>query len=347
MITVKRPCWIVFLVVWGILAVGCGQLADRRSYAQEDLSPPMLMEVYSRSNRAVVLEFDEPVKSLAGVSITPELGFSEPVISGMEVVLPCEKDMAPGTKYAVEGTVEDHRENTMTFLYPFYGYNPTPPQIVINEVTPQGSSSRPDMVELHVKTGGNMAGICFTEGTSDIWSGRLIFPEFLVSAGEYILIHCRPEGIPEEVDEVEDSDSSGGRHVHAEARDFWLPDGDGLSGNNGVLALYSYPGGPIIDGFMYSNRTSQSDDKYRGFGSRKMMEMVDQLYLQGGWSGIGEMLAPEDAVDPEDSTATRSICRSPDGGDTDSKDDWFIVATGEASFGEKNSNVYYSVHNSP
>ena len=320
---------------------GCGQLPDHRKYGSEDLKPPVLLNLYPRDASTVVVQFDEPLKDFWKTAIYPELEAEEGIHEGSSGIISCLDKMIPGKKYTLEARASDLHGNTMTFLYPFYGYNPHPPQVLINEVTTQGSSAHPDRVELLALEGGNMAGLCFTEGTTDTWKTRLIFPPMEVTAGEFLIIHCKPEGLLGEVDEVEKTDLSEGKDVHSEVRDFWLPQGKGLGGNNGVLALYAYPGGPLLDGFLYSNRTSSSDEKYRGFGSLAVMEMADQLYDEGGWHREGELIAPEDGVNPESSTATRSICRMPGGIDEDRADDWHVVDTGEASFGEVNSEKLY------
>jgi hypothetical protein len=96
-----------------------------------------------------------------------------------------------------------------------------------------------------------------------------------------------------------------------------------------------------MDGFLYSNRTSSSDERYRGFGSSRALERADQLIEQGEWVKEGLLVAPEDAVDPEDSTATRSMCRTPGAEDTDSTADWHIVPTSGSSFGEPNTTEVY------
>ena len=49
---------------------------------------------------------------------------------------------------------------------------------------------------------------------------------------------------------------------------------------------------------------------------------------------------PEDGVDPEGSTGTRSICRAA-GEDTDTRRVWHIVPTRQASFGRENSQEVY------
>ena len=148
------------------------------------------------------------------------------------------------------------------------------------------------------------------------------------------------------------------------AYDFWIPEGAGISGNNGVISCYDRPGGQILDGVPYSNRNSDSDEQYGGFGTRDSWERAQELVADGGWLIAGERVRPEDAVNPEGSTGTRSICRSagaageagsgdtgsgdPDtvgtdtaAVDTDTAADWHVVPTRGFTFGEENSDEIY------
>jgi hypothetical protein len=185
-----------------------------------------------------------------------------------------------------------------------------------------------------------MGGLVLYQGTESNWRDRLIFPAFPVAAGEFILIHFKPQNIPEEKDETELKDISGGRDASNNAYDFWIRDGTGISGNNGTLALYERPGGSIKDGVLYSNRTSDSDQRYLGFGTRDTMERAIELFEKGGWRAKGGFIRPEDGVSPEGSTGTRSLCRRK-GTDTDTREDWYIVPTRHASFGQENSEEVY------
>jgi hypothetical protein len=67
--------------------------------------------------------------------------------------------------------------------------------------------------------------------------------------------------------------------------------------------------------------------------------MVDEITADGGWRVSGDRAYPEDAVNPEGSTSTRSICRGSDLVDTNGASDWHIVPTRGASFGEENSDA--------
>ena len=260
------------------------------------------------------------------------------------MTLSCSGSQQAGTKYVIEAAVSDSTGNSMSFLVPFYGFNAELPDLLINEFTTQGSTTHPDMVELLITGAGNTAGLYIVEGTTDYPEEGIILPSCITEGGDYILIHFKPQGIPEEINEDgELLDASGGYDVSPEARDFWVPGGTGLSGNNGVIAVYSAPGGRLLDAVLYSNRTSGSDENYAGFGSLRMLDKTIQLKEEGGWIGTGEegALRPEDAINPDDSTATRSICRASEPVDTGTSADWHIVPTSSSTFGTLNTDEVY------
>ena len=178
-------------------------------------------------------------------------------------------------------------------------------------------------------------------GAISNWGARFIFPALPIEAGDYVLVHFKPQGTADEINEVEVRNLSGGYDVHPDAWDFWVEEAPGLPSNNGALLLTSQPGGEMLDAVIYSNRRSDSDERYRGFGSRKVLEWVDEIVALGGWHIAGDSAAPEDAIDPEDSTATRSISRSSDSTDSDSRDDWHITPSRGATFGAQNGDEVY------
>jgi hypothetical protein len=251
--------------------------------------------------------------------------------------------------------VEDEAKNSLHFLARFYGFNGDVPDLLINEFTTRGTGNHPDAVELYVVRGGNMGGVVLYEGTPGNCDDRLVFPAFEVASGDFLVVHFKPEGIAGEIDETTATDLSGGLDASDRAYDFWVPEGAGISGNNGVVSCYDRPGGLVLDGVLYSNRSSASDEKYWGFGTRDSWERAQELAADGGWLITGARVRPEDAVDPEGSTGTRSICRSPAAVpaesatgndppplDTDSAADWYIVPTLGFTFGEENSDEIYS-----
>ncbi len=126
-----------------------------------------------------------------------------------------------------------------------------------------------------------MAGLTFYNGCSAEYDEKYVFPSMEVSEGDYIIIHAKPEGLPDEITETDVKDESGGKDCHDNAYDIWPSSFSGLSGNNGTLSVYTGPGGSLIDAFLYSNRTSSSDESYRGFGSTSTMKKWIISLLQG------------------------------------------------------------------
>jgi hypothetical protein len=322
------------------LLAACGPLPWPRG-SEPDLRPPGVEDVSATGPGSLAITFDEEAGLDTGtLRIEPALPVREVSPPGRTVTVGVDPQ-CPGREYLLEATARDGRGNSTTFLAGFYGYNPRVPRMVVNEFTPRGSSDHPDLIELKALTDGDMGGLVLYVGTPSSFDARLVFPSFEVLRGSFIVVHCRPSGDPAEVDETGDPGVSGGTDVSPSTRDFWLRGGLGLGGNNGVLSLYERPGGAILDGLLYSNRTSGSDDRYRGFGSSEVLERAEELVRDSGWRVAGPLVAPEDGIDPDGSTATRSLCRSSTSDDTDGRGDWHIVPTRGWTFGADNSDEAY------
>jgi hypothetical protein len=327
-------------VVLGFLAA-CGQVSDTRP-AAADLCPPQLQAVLSTGPSELSVEFDEDASLVPEKTrITPLLSVTEITGPGKQIEIRGETQ-SPGRLYTLEAEAEDAKGNRASFMADFYGYNGRVPGLLINEFTPQGSGNHPDLVELKALTAGDMGGVVLYQGTPASFDSKIVFPPFEAAEGAFILVHWKPSGDPAEVSETEDMAASKGFDASDSAWDLWVADGKGLSGNNGVLSLYDRPGGKCLDGVLYSNRTSQSDESYRGFGSAETLTRAEELVQAGGWKPAGTRVSPEDAVNPDGSTGTRSICRQSHAVDTNSPEDWHIVPTRKASFGAENSDEVYT-----
>ena len=334
------------LKAWVLLALAlctcCGPITDMRERFNPDLIPPLLLHVRAIDRGQLELTFDEPPRSrLQDLAIDPPLDVCALQSEDCRLLLQTAAQ-SPGAAYQLEAVVEDEAGNGLHFLAEFYGFNGEVPALVINEFTTRGTGNHPDVVELRVLKGGNMGGVVLYEGTPANHDERIVFPAFAVAPGSFLIVHFKPQGVPLEIDETDRLDQSGGLDSSDRAFDFWIPEGGGISGNNGVISLYAQPGGPIMDGVLYSDRTSDSDERYGGFGTADAWERARQLVDEGGWMMAGQVVRPEDAVSPEGSTGTRSICRSADSMDSDSDADWHIVPTLGFTFGQVNSEEVYS-----
>jgi hypothetical protein len=334
----------------GLVMFSCAPLPPIPFVTEADITPPVIIDMLLPSDQELELRFDETVR------LVGEVRHSEGVaLAGVEVA-EAENEQAhaglmrftfltspsPGVEHHVEAQVSDRSGNHLRFLAHFYGPNSMLPAMIINEFTTQGSGNHPDLVEVRILSDGNLAGATLYEGVPGNWEQRFVFPAVSVAAGDYVVVHFKPEGIPEEVNELVSPSASGGLDANPDAWDFWVDQGSGLSGNNGVVALCENPLGGYIDAVLYSNRTSDSDEQYRGFGSRKVMERADALFEAGAWIAAGPLVAPEDAVDPEPSTATRSMARRSSGADTNSLADWHITPTRGLTPGFVNTDEVYA-----
>ena len=336
------------LLAVSLLAVcACGPIPDPRGGDALDLVPPVFEGCSAVGPDQVELRFSEPATvDPAEVVIEPALAVYAAESHGNTVLLAVDTQ-TPGRRHVMEVMATDARGNFLLFMTEFYGHNPDPAAVVLNEFITQGSTTHPDLLELLAWGGGDMGGLVVYQGTPGSYTDRLVFPAFRVAAGDFLLVHFKPEGLPEELDETADKAASGGLDASDNAFDFWVSGGTGLSGNNGVLSLYRQVGGLVMDAVVYSNRTSDSDELYGGFGTRATYDRVLEIGADGGWLAEDGAIAPEDpvldpedAVNPEDSTSTRSINRR-DGADTDTRGDWYIVPTRGSTFGAPNLGQVY------
>lgn len=318
------------LLCVGFATISCAPLPPIPFISEADLAAPLVVDLRLAGPLELEVAFDEPVSVVAGPLGSASVG--EVTLRAAEEPAPAigfrfATAPSPAVEHHVEAQVADVAGNHLRFVARFYGLNPMLPAMLINELTTQGSGNHPDLVEIRVLTNGNLAGACLYEGVPGNWEQRFVFPSVDVVAGDYLVVHFKPEGLPEEVNETVSRDASGGLDASPEAWDFWVDGGTGLSGNNGTISLCENPLGGYVDAVLYSNRTSDSDERYRGFGSTKVMDRADALAAAGAWTFAGEAIAPEDAVDPEPSTATRSMARGSDGADTNARSDWHITPT--------------------
>ena len=329
-------------LVFLVLLSACSPLPAEKKPAQGTAAPPMATEVFNSSPNLITLRFDkEIVASPSDFMIVPEVGIAAVEYHDQTVEVYSTQALNAGEEYFIKGTVKDSKSNSTSFGITFFGYNPDLPELLINEFTTNGSGKHPDTVELYAKTGGNTAGITLFGGTKTTFQDKFILPQLKLEAGDYILIHLKPQGIETEVNETERKDVAKGYDSSDTAWDFWVQGGSGLSGNNGAITLYTNPYGQLMDAAIYTNRTSESDTDYRGFGSAKFMLQADEIVASGGWNIEGDEIAPEDCIWSADSTATRSIGRSSTSLDTDTKADWHTVPTSKFSFGKENSDEIY------
>jgi hypothetical protein len=192
----SRTCLPAVVVM---LVASCSPLPDSRT-RDVDLLPPQVQSVQALGPGEISILFDEDASLCAEKTrISPPLAVADVTGPSKNVILRGEVQ-APGLPYSLAGEAQDSRGNSATFVAQFYGYNARVPRLLINEFTPRGSGSHPDVVELKALTGGNMGGVVLFLGTPGNYDARIVFPPFDVGAGTFIVVHLKPSGDAQEVD---------------------------------------------------------------------------------------------------------------------------------------------------
>jgi hypothetical protein len=297
-----------------------------------DFQPPSLVEAGPVDARSFVVRFDEDIAPVAGsFGLEPSSDAPSPSAEGRELRLAFADEALPGGDYHLAGEVEDARGNRTRFVLDFVGYNAHPARLAISELQAQKNSSTKaphrDFVEFQVLEAGNLGGLelSWASGTK-LMSCRL--PAAEAVAGDYVVLHLAPEGIPAEVDETgSDLSASGGVDSSPEGRDLWSAAG-GLPDESAALALRSRPGGALQDALFYSSLS-----KTGPLPDGKLADLVKAIADGGGWVLAGEP-AWEDGFRWSPSAA-RSIVRN-EGADTGSAADFHVSASGAQSPGLRN-----------
>lgn len=332
------------LSFFGFACVGCVPEPMAALFAAGDLRPPAVASWGPDGATVVIVAFDEDIaEALPGFATTPGPAVESARVGddGRSVEVVLDGVQMPGAAYAVSGIVADEAGNLCSFVLPFWGYNPSPPFLLFNELLTEGSSTHPDSVEFFVVEGGNCAGMAFFVGSPALFDLRYVFPPLDAAQGDYIVLHLKPQGLAAELDETVDKAASGGLDSTTGAWDLWYRGGDGaLSGKNGALSLCASPTGPWVDAALYSERTVESDTNYGGFGSAALRDKVAAVVGAGAWLA-SDPPRPEDCARSTGTTSTRTICRSSSSADSGTGNDWHVVPTMGSTLGAVNPDAVY------
>ncbi|HPE88412.1 MAG TPA: Ig-like domain-containing protein [Spirochaetia bacterium] len=313
-------------------------------FSADDLRPPAVASWGPTGPSELVIGFDEEIASAEPGFASypgPAVASAVPGDDGRSVRVTLDGVLAPGAAYSVSGVVADAAGNLSGFALPYWGYNPDPPVMLINELITEGSATHPDAVEFYVAEAGDCAGLAFFVGSPSDYACRYVFPPLAADAGDYVTLHLKPQGDDGEVDESAAKDESAGLDASAGAWDLWYRGGDGaLPGKNGAVALCSSPRGAILDAVAYSERYADSDTAYGGFGTAALRDRVAEIAAAGAWAA-SDPPRPEDCARSTGTTSTRSLCRSSASDDTDSGADWHVVPTRGSTIGAANSDEAY------
>lgn len=325
----------IFALIRGfapLLAVACAQGPDIWVPREVDFQPPRLLACELGSDGSLEVRFDEVVDRLEVVLPQGEATVETEDKKTFRIRLGVQPPI--GREWVIKLAASDPSGNGSEVLVPIYGINPRLPALRLNEVNIQGSSTRPDYIELLVLQDGNLAGLVVALGSPSDGEPFYVFPSVEVKRGDYVTLHAKPSGKPGEKDETRHKREATAPLSCANAWDFWWKGGKGLSGTTGGIVLMDNPRGRVLDALLYTNRTSASDDRYGGWGSRLNQQRAQWIHRQGVWPVAGEKIVPEDAVDSSYVTSTRTLNRRPN---KEGKEAWFTGASGTATPGGPNT----------
>ena len=339
------------LGLWIFLLAGCIPFSPLVQL-NPPAAPAVLLHWDMVTDSTARLEFSSPVQPLGvdqGLWSNPEpygyqvMLLDESSQSSHHRVLMVEfldQSPTPGEPITLQGTVEDLHGNRLSFSAPVFGFNPNLPTLVINEIRAVNSSARTEAIEILAASSGHLGGATLVVGHPQTPNQVVRFPPIPVEQGDFIVLHFRAQvgsildqygnyGNPPAGSPVLD----GVINLYAEG---------GLSATGEVIFIARDPRMiRFVDGIMYTNKTNNPEDRYRGFGTRAALEKAEFFARTGLWyPEIPTQVDPEDFPTSLGMTVTRTLNRRPyEEGEPRSKHQWYICATGQGSIGEVNSQI--------
>ncbi len=301
---------VIQVMMLATLAALCGMIGcsapSMGNMVFGDIRPPIVKNAKLSSGGKFIIEFDEPVSVHPdSFSVSPDSLSSHAEGSGSTIAISFEPPPSPGECVTLGGNVQDLVGNSTRIQVQFKGYNERPAGLVISELQLAKNTSKRaphrDYIELYVVREGNLGGMS-VQWASTVKRMRYDFPPCEVKAGEVIVVHCAPEGVPLEVDETgSDLAHSGGIDATTTGRDLWSNAG-GLPDGSGAIAVYAREGEDPLDGVFYAE-----SEKSGAMDSSKLSSLVQELVDAGVWD-LAAPLNWEGALHWKPSTA-KSLVR--------------------------------------
>lgn len=282
---------------------------------------PVLLDFKLYSNRLISIGFDEQVILLEVLLDNNRLVHDKTFSRLQNIDLQMKLDA--GIEKRLSFTVENHQGNTARFSIPVVGVNINQAKALITELSTKGTADSPDRIELHITKDGTTAGLCLSDAVIGMEDHRFHLPELKVKKNDIIVISW-------------DREIPGGERTEKNGmyNTFFINAGSEktLSGSNGVVILFSHINGDgaIMDALPYNSSSASLSD---GYGNEKSRVSAERLISDGLWEG--------DTVISDEVTTSRVIARYWPYQDTNTKDDFYITAARNSTFGERNTNVVY------
>ena len=293
-----------------------------------DIRPPSVVDARQKSPGIFEIVFDETVKPLRNsFSFSPAATSALPSSSGSTLTVTLSPPVEAGGDCLLSGEAQDAAGNTTRFLFSFVGYNETPAFLRLNEIqtgkNSAASNQHRDYMEFVVEKGGNLGGI-HVQWASAVKRMSWTFPSCEVAKDSVIVLHCAPEGLPEEKNEAgPDLSLSGGVDASSGGRDFWNVSG-GIPDETGLILLRPREEDPPVDGIFFC-----SADKTGVVEAEKLVDLLGEMGKEGWWPISSPPQWEEGFV--WSSTPSRPLHRKP--GAAKGAEGWYVGEPGSHSPG--------------
>ena len=312
----------------------CGMLCTVCSCSTEEAAAqvlgasseaPMFLSCKAVTESEIDFQFSLPVK-VVSLRFSPAIEI-ESVEEGSTVKVHYQGGPGPGEKLTADLLAEDSKGNTVNVLVPLRSRNVRIPALRINEMRTKYDNPKTEFVEFKMLSAGNLGALrLFIAG---YYKNPLVY-EFApteVSAGEYVTLHLRTLNEANRDELGADLNESGGQTAVAGARDLWVPGTAKLLHETDAVYVLDQDD-QVIDAVMFS----LAPDAW--WNKDYFANAADLLFKQGAWkSAGGKICSPADALAANGSTATRTICRDENTGDTNTAADWYITVGSGATPG--------------
>jgi hypothetical protein len=168
---------------------GCSDETAIRKVLGNSSEAPLFVDLKPVSPTEIDVDFSAPVKPVS-LHFDPvvEVKSASP---GSTVKIELENPTTIGTDITADILVEDDKGNTLNVVAPFKARNDRIPKFTITELRSEGSKTRPDFIEIHTKTAGNLAAVQLFIASAGIKKSVYTFPAVEVNANETIILHMR------------------------------------------------------------------------------------------------------------------------------------------------------------
>ena len=278
------PSSVLFLSL--LLAWACSPDSFDIILPAGDIKPPSVLVAGQKAAGSFEIQFDEDVLPVEGsFGFSPGSSTATPTSQGVKLLINIAPEVKAGMKCLLSGEAKDGSGNSTRFIFDFVGYNDHPAQLTLDEVQTGKNSSASNMhrdyMEFKATASGELGGIQ-VRWASSTKAMEYIFSPCEVKAGDFIVLHCAPEGLPSEIDETgADLAASGGIDSSPGGRDFWTQAG-GIPDETGIIVLRPREESPPSDGLFYA-----ALDKTGEIDSARILAELSELSLAGLWDCSG------------------------------------------------------------